>query len=66
MIRWYDWIFAFIAADLMLTTLLILLTSTNMFLTFFSALSVFFLFDVWDKYYCKFRVKLKDSNNFDK
>ena len=61
MIRWYDYILAIILADIIFATLIVFVTAPNMFIAFFSSFSLFFLFELWNKYYCEFRLKLEEN-----
>ena len=60
MIRWFDYLLAFVMADFILSTFIVFVSAPNLVVTFFSALSLFFLFDLWNKYYCNFRLKIEN------
>lgn len=61
MIRWYDYILAIILADVIFATFLVFVNSPNIIIAFFSSLSLYFLFELWNKYYCEFRLKLESK-----
>ena len=56
MIRWYDWIVAFIAADIFLTNVLVALTSDVWWISFLTSIVAWMVWDLWDDIYCKIRL----------
>ena len=57
-IRWYDYLAAFFAADILWTNIKVILFSGNMYGTFFAIIAVYFAWDIWNGWYCKkFRMR---------
>jgi len=55
MIRWYDYIVAFIAADFIFTNIRLLLTG-NILMTMIGGLSIYFILSLWNTKYTNFRI----------
>ena len=58
MIRWYDWVLAFIIADLLMTTFLYALSSEIWYTSVIGTISFIASYDAW-KAYCDFRKELE-------
>ena len=58
MIRWYDWVLAFIIADLLMTTFLYALSSEIWYTSVIGTVAFIALYDIW-KAYCEFRKELE-------
>lgn len=56
-IRWYDYAFALLAADMMITFLIAGFNSTTWWEPFLYGGIAGFLWRVWDDVYCDFRLK---------
>ena len=54
MIRWYDWIAAIIAADLLLTFFVSAFTQEIWYMSMIESIIVYFIWDMW-KAYCEWR-----------
>ena len=57
MIRWYDYIVALLAADVMMTFMFAGFNSTTWWEPLFFGLIAGFVFRIWEKDYCRFRLK---------
>lgn len=62
MIRWYDWLAAFIVADFLFANFMIAMFGDNIWLQIVGAISVVFLWDLWGDVYCKFRLRMETKN----
>jgi hypothetical protein len=58
MIRWYDWVLAFIIADLLMTVFLYTLSTEIWYMSLIGSISFIALYDTW-KHYCEFRKELE-------
>ena len=58
MVRWYDWVLAFIIADLLMTTFLYALSSEIWYTSVIGTVVFIALYDIW-KAYCEFRKGLE-------
>jgi hypothetical protein len=56
-VRWYDWFAAVFAADLLWVNAKIVLFSENFLSTFFATVAVYFIWDIWNWYCGKFRLR---------
>ena len=54
MIRWYDYVAAVIAADLILGVALMALTNESAWISIFAGVAVFGIWDFWN-FYCQWR-----------
>ena len=54
MIRWYDWVVAFVAAYLMLTFFIFALSVEIWYMSLIGSISVLVIWDIW-KLYCEWR-----------
>lgn len=59
MIRWYDYIAAFIAADFLLANFMMAMTGPNFWVQLLGGLFVAFIWDAWNDLYCKFRLNME-------
>lgn len=57
MIRWYDYIVALLAADVMMTFMFAGFNSTTWWEPLFFGSIAGFVFRIWEKDYCRFRLK---------
>ena len=57
MIRWYDYIVAILAADVMMTFMFAGFNSTTWWEPLFFGFVAGFVFRIWEKDYCRFRLK---------
>lgn len=57
MIRWYDWVAAFIAADAILIAAGLALGGPTFWAQFLGALLVSMFYDLWINTYCNYRKK---------
>jgi hypothetical protein len=55
-IRWYDWAFAFITADLMLAFVISSLTAENMLWNMLYGFCAGLMYSIWSQDYCRFRL----------
>lgn len=55
MIRWYDWVLAVVAADIILTFALASLTADNFWMNFLYGLFAGMIYSAWKVDYCDFR-----------
>lgn len=60
MVRWYDWVLAFIIADLLMTTFLYTLSTEIWYMSVIGTVSFIALYDIW-KAYCEFRKELESG-----
>jgi hypothetical protein len=60
MVRWYDWVLAFIIADLLMTAFLYTLSSEIWYMSVIGTISFIASYDAW-KYYCEFRKELESK-----
>ena len=58
MVRWYDWVLAFIIADLLMTIFLHVLSAEIWYMSMVGSIAFIALYDTW-KYYCEFRKELE-------
>ncbi len=61
MIRWYDYIVAFVAADFIFTNIRLLLTG-NIFMSIIGGLSIYFILNLWNTSYTNFRINQETKN----
>lgn len=61
MIRWYDYIVAFIAADFIFTNIRLLLTG-NILMSMIGGLSIYFIINLWNTSYTNFRMNQETKN----
>lgn len=62
MIRWYDYIAAFLAADFLLTNTIVALDAAKpWYVNFFGALCVYFVWDLWNDTYIPFRKRQEEN-----
>jgi hypothetical protein len=61
MIRWYDYIVAILAADVMMTFMFAGFNSTTWWEPVFFGLIAGFVFRIWEKNYCRFRLKQENK-----
>ena len=59
MIRWYDYVLAFIAADFIVAGATVFLTAEGALVSFFGGLSMLVIYDGWNTY-CEWR-KARES-----
>jgi len=58
MVRWYDWVLAFIIADLLMSTFLYALNAEIWYMSMIGSIAFIALYDTW-KYYCEFRKEIE-------
>ena len=58
MVKWYDWVLAFIIADLLMSTFLYALSAEIWYMSLLGTVAFIALYDVW-KSYCEFRKGLE-------
>jgi len=63
MIRWYDYVAAFVFADFLLGFFLASLTASGFWGTFFFGFMIFVAYDLWCDVYCKIRLKMEMKND---
>ena len=61
MIRWYDYIVALLAADVMMAFMFAGFNSTTWWEPLFFGLIAGFVFRIWEKEYCRFRLKQENK-----
>lgn len=61
MIRWYDYIVAILAADLILAFMLMGFNSVTWWEPLFYGFVAGFIFRAWDKEYCRFRLRQENK-----
>lgn len=62
MIRLYDWIVAFIAADLMIGNAMIAVFAEVWYMNLIGAVGAYFVWDLWNDTYIPFRKRREKSN----
>lgn len=62
MIRWYDWAFAFVAADFLLASLLTALFGETFWHQLFGAMAFTVSIDLWNNVYCRVRYAMEKRN----
>jgi hypothetical protein len=55
MIRWYDWIVAFLAADFFIANAKVALFADVWYVNIFGAIAAYFIWDLWNDTYIPFR-----------
>lgn len=61
MIRWYDWIVAFVAAHFFFNNAIVALFADVWYMNLIGALGAFFVIDLWNDTYIPFR-KRQEAN----
>lgn len=59
MIRWYDYIFAFIVANLIVSIFFVGITATEFWQSLLSGALIGFLLRFWESGYCQFRLTME-------
>jgi hypothetical protein len=62
MIRWYDYLIAVLAADLMTTFMFAGFNSTLWWQPLLYGFLAGFIFQIWEKGYCRFRLRQENKN----
>ena len=57
MIRWYDYIVAFLYADFMMAWFFLGFTATTWYMPLVAGTIVGFLWNSWDSFYCQWRLR---------
>ena len=60
MIRWYDWVAAFVVADLLTSNLMLAVFAEIWWHQTLGTLAVFVLWDAWNDLYCKVRKNMEN------
>lgn len=61
MIRWYDWVLAFLAADLLMINFYIAVFGPGLLTQILGTAALYFVYDAWVNFYCKVRLKHEQS-----
>jgi hypothetical protein len=61
MLRWYDYLAAFLAADFLWVNIQVALFSGNLVSMLFGTLGAYSIFYIWDNIYTPFRVKQENN-----
>ena len=61
MIRWYDYLVAFLAADFMWANIQVALFSGVWWVSIFGSMGAYFVWSLWNDTYIPFRVRQEDN-----
>lgn len=59
MIRWYDYVAAFLVADFLFANFILAMTGQIFWLQIFGAINVALIWNIWNDVYCKFRLNIE-------
>lgn len=60
-VRWYDWVAAFLLADFILAFVKVMLFAPDMLTFIFAAISLYGSYKLWEQYYCPFRKRQEEN-----
>jgi len=61
MIRWYDWVVAFLAADFFIANLKVALSAEVWYINIIGVAGAYFVWDLWNVNYIPFRERQEEN-----